>query len=324
MCETWTRDNEVFAAYTTLASDLLKTCMARAGAVLIGPSLSTADSRTYQQFPHYFEIAAMRLDRIARVYPRALAEDGYFGNDAVVGVVTYDTPAYARATDTVLVPELQRLGIDKVEVARIPFAMTPAELGGSTAPLSNAVLRFRQEGVTHVMFLEAGAVLAFLWFPQAESQRYRPRYGLNSQSGPVTHSAEAAQLRNALAIGWIPFIDVGDTRRTQLPPGFASCLKIMRAAGAQYSADNPNAKRASGSNCDAFRLLQAGMAAAGRNLTADGFARGIASIGGRFKSAHSYAVDLRSRRDGASVVRPFAYRSNCECWRYSGPARPAG
>jgi hypothetical protein len=324
MCATWTQDNEVFAAFSTLASDQLKACMERAGSVLFGNSLSVSDATTFQQFPHYYEIGGMRLDRIASMYPRSLAADGYFDKDAVVGVVSYDTPPYRRATDTVLLPELERLGVETIEPAYVEWAATPAELGGSSAGISNAVLRFRQEGVTHVMFLEAGAILTFLWFPQAESQGYRPRYGLNSQSAPVTHSAENEQLENALAIGWLPFVDVGDTPQTQLPPGFPSCLKLMRAAGATYDSAQPNAKRVSGATCDAFRLLQAGLAAAGQDLTADGFVRGVASIGGQFASAHTYDVDLRTQRDGATVVRPYAYRSGCSCWRYSGPARPAG
>lgn len=327
MCATWTQDSEVFAAFPRdQTTDLLKACMEKAGSVLIGESLSISDARTFAQFPHYFEIGGMRLDRIARIYPRGLAADDYFGEGAVVGVVTYDTPAFNRATDTVLVPELTKLGHKPKEVARVAYAQTTSELGGSSAGISNALLQFREAGVTHVLFLEDAAVLAFLWMRQAESQAYRPRYGLMSQSGPqaLTALVPAEQLDRAVAIGWIPFIDVGDTPRTQVPPGFPSCLKIMRAAGEQYSTDNPNAKRGSGVTCDALRLLQAGMKAAGRDLTPDGFVRGVRSIGDDFQSAHTYDVDLRRRRDGASVVRPSAFSSGCTCFRYTGPARSVG
>ena len=72
------------------------------------------------------------------------------------------------------------------------------------------MLRFRTEGVTHVIPVDEDGVLTLLFTTSADGQGYRPRYGLGSQSGGTLIASQAppSQFERAVGMGWLPVLDV--------------------------------------------------------------------------------------------------------------------
>ncbi len=108
----------------------------------------------------------------------------------------------------------------------------PAGLGASRRGLlfsqaNNAVLKFRSAGVTHVITVPTGGALPFAFMPSAESQGYRPRYAMNSLEIPafVDLNVPNAQLKDALAVGWLPTSDVLTPQRPNDNPAERLCFR---------------------------------------------------------------------------------------------------
>jgi hypothetical protein len=188
-----------------------------------------------------------------------------------------------------------------------------------------AVLRFRQDGITVVVFLDnpGGAALPFM--QAAESQAYRPIYQLTSNNGPggLTTLAPSAQLANARAVSWLVG-ETGTPTGPQTPPAvrasIALCLKIMRDAGVALDSDT-----AKGNALLVCAELLFAKAALDRAAAPNSAALRQAATGLEFADPMTYAVRLSStRHDGAAKTRMIAFHSDCTCWRDSGPGPDAG
>lgn len=177
-------------------------------------SQAAAACADFTQDHHVLAIASSRVsstdDLPGRTstsrWPRATVDGldaaGYFAGGARVGLLNFDAPVYARVVAR-LRTEMQRKGHAFASDVTVATPPSVADFGAMSAAIGNAILKFRQAGVDHVMFA-ASAELPFFFMAQAESQQSRPRYGLSSNDGPDTQiniGAPDAQLRGALAVG---------------------------------------------------------------------------------------------------------------------------
>ena len=193
------------------------------------------------------------------------------------------------------------------------------------AAVSNAVLRFRSDGVTHVLILDASGVLTLLFLNTAESQRYRPRYGFNSQNGPQAladpGNIQTIQLVGSKGIGWIPAIDItpaqnppngpysNDTRRR--------CLAVMAKHGITFP--NANAEAVAEAHCNTvfffkhvFDVMGAG------DVTRDRFMATVDRLGTGFQAAGTFVSRFGpGRHDGIGAVRHYAHDGGCDCMKYT-------
>lgn len=323
-CEYFTKDRPVFAIVGSSGSDISKQCTARAGMLLLGSSLSNSDEKTFRDWPLYLEPTAISLTRQARLYAKGLKDMGFFDRTSKLGLVTVDSSSFTRAA-SVLDAELQRYGQRIAERQYVAPGQRQSDLGNQGAQISSAVLRFRQQGIDRVLFLDGSGTLTLLFMNNAESQKYRPRYGLLTQSAfGVLRSAGVPkeQLVESRAIGWFPRID--GTRSTDFiaPPGEAACLRIYREAGMAF--DSTNAHRKAMDVCDYFEFLKLALTDAGEPVAASRVAAAAGGIGNRLRPAASHAVALSpTRHDGTSAVRYLAFDEPCDCYRYISGVVPA-
>lgn len=326
MCATWTQDNEVFAAAIAIATDTLRQCLQNAGVGLISTQgLGLTDDKTLQTFPHAVEPTNLSLNPMARLMVRGLAAQGYYAPPGPamptkVGVITYDYPTFRRAVDEDLVPALKAQGLDVVPPVYVRFQHRTSDVGEISAQLSNTVLRFKTEGVTHVHIFEMNALLAVLFMNNAEPQSYRPEYGFNTQNGGqlIVGSVPAEQLEGTTSIGWLPLIDVLEVPDT---PERRRCHELFAEGDVQFSSKNAEAI---GMNfCDTYWVLRAGIENSPGPLSRDNLTRGLEGLGTSFRSAMVGEVRLApDRHYGVSTYRASAYVSECGCFRYiSGPTR---
>ena len=117
-----------------------------------------------------------------------------------------------------------------IDLAGIAVAdFTEGHLGAMSAQMSSAVLRFRSAGVSHVLFVTVNNSELWFFMPAAESQGYRPRYGLASYHVPATlpQFVPAAQLHGAVGIGWSPYQDVVESQDPGGRPAVPECMDLM-------------------------------------------------------------------------------------------------
>lgn len=100
---------------------------------------------------------------------------------------------------------------------------------------------------------------------QAEQQKYRPRYAINTFMGPTSVQvavAPAAQLKGAVGVGWSPVTDVDAAHDDFYNHARIACDAYVRKSGQDFTGKR-SAQFAAASLCDAFEILIQGAKGAG-------------------------------------------------------------
>jgi hypothetical protein len=318
-CAYWTQDHKVFAL--PAKSDLTQTCAEKAGALSLISGASTAQS--YQKYPHFIEPFGIRLDRLGSITVNGLWPAGYFTGK--LGFITWEDPAFKYAYQHGYLPAFASHGIKLTDKAFVAVPQQVGAIGDMSAAMSSIVTRFRSEGIDHVIIQDghagvwAGGGLTLEFMDQAESQRYFPRYGQNTDNVPGSTQLPSDQQNNAIAIldtDTSPKNDAGwHTNATR-----QKCFQIQAAAGMPVSEKNDNDEGIAAQVCDTIFFLQRVLNAMSRStLTADAFVNAVAGLGRTWPSAFVYGTEFKpGLRDGSAAVRKATYSASCKCLNYSG------
>jgi ABC-type branched-subunit amino acid transport system substrate-binding protein len=318
-CAQFTEDQKVFAVVLDGAGDRsLAACLAkhRTPAIDVGQTSYPYDDADLRELaPYLYLPGRLSMGRFA-TYVDTLAERGFFAKGSKVGLLRFDLPEQERTSRDVIAPALRRHGLDlAADVAFTPVEGT-ADLPRAADEASAAVLQLRGKGVDRVLFLGSGLSLPYVFPTVAESQGYRPTYGITTDDGPdfMATNAPAAQLTGAMAVGWEPQYDVPDSDAVLAgSPLWQQCAKVMKAAG--FTARD-------GRRCTAIYFLEQALRDAAEP-TAAAVRAGADRIGTRPYSTQTYrTLFAPGRYDGVGAVRPLRFDAACTCFRYLGGDRP--
>jgi hypothetical protein len=341
VCTRMTQDDKVFAAIAAIVSETFRGCLQKAGVVHLYDGISRSDADVLRRYPFTFEVGSVRTDRVAQAQLAAMKDGGYFtpwdttrgapGTAPVkVGVVSSDAPSIARAVDQVLVPGLKRMGHDPV-VVKIAAPQSTSQSGDTVAAIQGAALKMRAEGVTHVVPFESNGSLTLFFTRNAESQSYRPRYGVNTGNGLQVlldaGSVPAEQAAGAVGLGTSPMLDLRAADNPDDGPhanaARAKCLSVMAQAG--IAVPTTNVKSGILALCATAYFLRdraAQVLAADAGLTRDSLRSVIERSGSAFLHGDvgrtAFGPGLH---DGGALGHVWSYTPSCSCLRYSGRAR---
>ena len=315
-CATFTQDNHVIAVMaSTQIWGPLSACLERKKIPLLNVENGFADDTFYAEHPHFIETGSLSLNAAFRTVARKLPDSYYTtpGAGAItpkMGVIAFDDPTYRRAVEHTLIPELGRRGLAPPP-EDVRYVSLQGGTKGFTSDLQSAILRFKGDGVDHVVFGDAGGVVAIFIMIQANSAGFVPRYGLSSLDCPgcLTALDPPSQLQSSQVVGWEPDSDIGpESPGVQLPPGYARCITLMRKAGIDFSNDSDGAMQATAATvCDTFLFVKAAADRANA-IDGDGLLRGASMLGRGYDTANCYASDFSSgRRYGAARWRAATY-----------------
>ena len=101
------------------------------------------------------------------------------------------------------------------------------------------LLAFASRGVTHVISFESNGGLSTLFLPNARTQSYYPRLGVNTASGSEalleTGVVTAKQFNGAVGFGWVPAVDLQTADYGESSPysdtNRRHCRQVMRDHG---------------------------------------------------------------------------------------------
>jgi ABC-type branched-subunit amino acid transport system substrate-binding protein len=312
-CAQFTADEKGFAVVIDGATDLsMAACLAqhRTPAIDVGQTSYPYDDVDLQRLaPYLYLPGRLSMGRFS-AYVDRLAAAGFFSKESKVGLLRFDLPDQARTARDVIEPALRRHGLAlDADVAFTPVEGT-ADLPRAADESNAAVLQLRGKGVDRVLFLGSGLSLPYVFPTVAESQGYRPRYGITTDDGPdfMATNAPAAQLTGAMAVGWEPQYDVPDSDAVlRADPLWRQCAQVMRKAGFEAR---------DGRRCTAVYFLEQALSSAGRP-SAPAVRRGADVLGSRSYSTQTYRTFFGPRRyDGVDAVRVLRFDSACTCFRY--------
>lgn len=333
-CATFTEDQPVFVSLAgglqALSDGTFNACMHAAGTpILAASALSDQNDSSFQRWPHFVQAPTLSLDAIARLWPAGLDESGYFeprtpAGETRIGLLTYDTETMRTTAERSLKPALAELGHGFEDERYVRQPSSFSDVSDMSAEVQSAVLAFRTAGIEHVMIQDAGnALLTLLFMNGAESQGYRPRYGLTTNNGGqlLVGAVPEAQYDDARLVGWHPSIDVPPSRFDEpMGRGRELCDAIYADAGITFS--DGNAQLVAYGQCDEFRVLLAAVEAGSGPLAQDTFTGDFLSVGTSFETAvvgpTRFAPD---RRYGVARYRLAEFSGDCSCFTYTTPWR---
>lgn len=330
-CSAFTQDHEVYAVASSLRhTDTLPQCLGEQGVPLVSTSTSNADEDTFQRFPRFLAPNNISLHAISKVWPGGLSANGYFDprsptEDVTVGIFTYDNQRHHRTVEEALKPALEAVGHPSVHEVYGRDFHTVSDASGLSTDATNATVRFRREGVTHVLILDNGSGAATLFFTQAaENQGWRPRYGLNSNNGGqgiIEAGAPPAQFEDSVSLGWFPLLDVPPGERDPANRVEQRCEAVFSEAG--ITLGSANERSVAMAQCEQFLFLRASVAATSGPVSHDSVITGGAALGTSHLSPLVGPTRLSGdRRYGVSRYRPNAFESGCQCFQYIGGWQP--
>ena len=320
ICSLWTEDHSVLAGQVGANSNFspVAECLGKKGALFDNPSAWVRTKADHRKYPRWVEPLGFTAERLAREYVEVPKQLGYFGAKPKIGVLVYDYPQSGEMAG-LLSEALRREGFEKPTTVTIHMGESTSDLSNTITQAQAAALKFRAEGVDHVMSVAYPGALPF-FMQYAQSQDYFPRYALTSLEGlmAVAANVPAQQLKDAVAVGWMPDADVGAPDRPPFNDTAALCKKIFTDAGIAESS------HAGGfTYCQWVLLLhKAAGQLDGRALDGNALLDAVNRTGAGFTTPGTFASSLSAaKHDGVSAVRPVRFDSACTCWKYAGPVR---
>ena len=317
-CAHWTEDGKVFAVVLPqVINELLLECLAKRNTPLIGSGgieWPKIYEPTYAKYPNFFYVGTIAGSRFDKLQINRAVARGFFTPwdttrgapgtaPARIGLIGYDSP-WGQLQIRSIREQLARHGL-KLETV----VLCPPDFNGAASCHQSSALRFRSDGVTHL--LGSGA----LFMQNAESQRYRPRYWIEGATRVQEDNAPAAQLAGAMAASVVPVMDVRADKDPGDPtPATTYCKKVMKDAG--LSTAERTTLWSMQSICDAFFVTKAAADAAGV-LSTEAFRAGFESLGSRVPSATTWTNHFGpGEHAGARGVRDVEFDSACPCFGY--------
>jgi ABC-type branched-subunit amino acid transport system substrate-binding protein len=339
-CATFTQDNKVFAAGSGLTENL-SACLDRAGVLQVNSGqLIDKDRVFYDKYPSYFDVGTLTQDRMMAEQVRALQRLDYFSGwdtnlarpgtaPTKLGVITFEDDSWLRPLARVMLPALAKAGhaVDPQLVYQVHKPENQADVARTATGVQNAVLRFRQSDVTHVVLLDASGTMTITFAGVARNQRYFPRLGMNSatavQALYTSGVLDDQQVAGAVGLGWFPSIDLPEGEGDRyLGPATEQCLEVIqRRTGQTFSSTNASSLALVA--CDQYFLTAEAIKRAGATINRDTVRAALEGLGGGYAPALlAESFFGPGRHDGLQRGYDMAWDAGCRCVRYRDGGHP--
>jgi hypothetical protein len=307
-CATFTQDNHVFAAMLSpFTQSGLWACLQNAGVFMIGSSFQGGISAgDFQRYPNLIGVGWPSSTRMAAIEAEGLWDEGYFTPGAKIGVLYIDDPDFKSGLP-IMEAVLAQHGLKVADTSGVSQESTLNNVGSIAAQVSSAELKFRSDGIDHVIAYDEAQI--FLFAADAGSQHYYPRYGLTSTDYEQIYASPppAGSLNGALGIGWNPAIDTQTTSDSTAAQ--RDCDSYVRSKGQSYG------PLVNWGNCDQVSVLVAAVRTA-QSLSVDAITAALPEM----SVASASVIGLRygvNAHDGTAAARHVAYVPSCSCFQYT-------
>jgi hypothetical protein len=315
-CRALTEDNHVVAVVNAVAAidvPSFYSCLAHHGTPIVSAGFTVVDDPYLNSFaPYLYRLAAATFSRLSPMWLERLTSLRYFTSWNTLRGASGQAPVKVGLLYPSVQPQqrifadLHRRLVAKGYTVVPDVQYTTQSLNGEGAAMSNAVLTFASEDVTHVLSSDSDVLL---FMQAADKQGYHPRYGLTSYHAPAAALqaiVPASQLTGALGVGWLPISDVDSSHSPgSLGPGEQTCRATMRKHGVDIA--EAGAATVAFGVCDGVSLLARAISTA-QALDAQTVRRAMGVAGPGFRSALTWRSALSATRaDLPGVVRDLGF-----------------
>ncbi len=299
------------------STDILIPCLAKKGVPTFVNAQSSPAIGDFNRYPGLlYSSGSAAIDRPQGAYIRGLKAAGFFARGTRVGVLRSTGLPQLDHAHNALRGALTNEGI-KV-VADVP--VSTEDVASFLVTETNAMLKMRSARVDRIVAVDENGVVLGQFMRNAENQRYRPLYGVNSIASPqfLARETPLRQLRGAIGVGWSPLVDVPGGSDADNPVR-DQCDQIFRAFKVAVGDRTPFGHYTAYHVCDSVLLIAAAVAQSG-DASVGGLRRGIDKVGPRWTSPLALGTSLgNGRADGAARWRMLRFGDDCRCFRYDGP-----
>ncbi|MEX2558192.1 MAG: hypothetical protein WEB06_21490 [Actinomycetota bacterium] len=300
-------------------------CIASKGLPVIDPAHWTWDAVERKKvLPLWYQPQRAAPEDWVPAWIDGLWNQGFFSNSSRIGLLRFDAGPYDRVTENIIKPRLAAHGLKLAPNGEAIITTPPsvAGYGQLNQQIASAILRFKgPPAIDRLLVFETMSEISLFFFPQARTQGFYPRLGVNSFQYPysIQGVATPAQLAGAVGIGWQPYYDVapeqdpGDSARAAL------CKQALQQGGAPPGAGrNPK--------CETIFFLKRVLdrAAVDFGMTPAGIRTAAESLGTSLPSAAGFATRFGpGDHQGLAAYRYLVYdNKECSCFKYMGGNHP--
>ena len=322
-CEYFARDEKVAVVLAASIPDIdFASCLLKAGIPTIQVNHYGPDRARWSRVPGLLQPSGVSLDAAGVTIVDAMVDAGVLvRGKSKVGVILSECPYVQQVYRDVLAPRLKKHGIGVDAYTANECIQGFGGVGAVGTGASSAVLRFKTNGVTHVMPLLASLenLMTGLFAQAAENQEYRPGYLLstNARAEEIKQggTVPANQFKNMKGVGWIPTYDLFNMGVKVSPQGQA-CLAMGKEAG--FVPSTPVERAGLIFLCDGLTYLDAVLTKSRGASGGQAFVAAARSITD-YVSAQTPGQpgDFRDI-DNVEFGQVFSADSGCNCIKYTG------
>ena len=314
-CTDFTQDHKVSMVYANAIEDrVLVECLHQQGVpVTMAAGAFSADQPDMEKYRGtLFQPNSLTVSRYGPFIDQ-FAAAGYFDPGAKVGILVGDdgSGSRIRMVNELWKPQLQARGFDPV-VFQYTTAEGISDASRVATVMGQAVLQFKAAQVDHVLMPPDEAEGLVFFTQAADSQSYRPRYGITTESGAQGwYTAPADQRSRAVAISYR--VDDVNTQsvldQNPATPTRAHCQELYLAQN--LPVDYPW--------CDFLSFLQEVFA--NEDPSTDAMLHDVEALGSAHQSASGYGATFfgPSRYDGLTQIRTLVWDDAASEWAYASP-----
>lgn len=306
VCQSFVNDHEVFAVVTSF-SFLDPLCVTKEnqtflldhGLFISQPQMDESGGRLFTLHPPVevsYEIWTNWA--IARHLSAAGAKVGVYYNNS--------EPDSVRQAEDHIIALLKAAGIQPVVHTT---DSGPETVATGDPNDSGAALRFKQEGVTHVMLVNTTLMEA------ADRQGYRPMYLFKGADAKDSNSGDfiPEHADGAMGIHW----DQSNDHARGVPPTAQAekCMGYAVAAGIPRPREEWAQWNLTMLACDSLGILTYGLGRAGSDLTTDRLVLGLRTLGSWTSHLVGNGGYSESKQWLISENQEARYHGDCACWK---------
>lgn len=319
LCRAFTEDDRVFAVVLMgMFQETARPCYASQQTLMLDQTLYPVDHDEAERLaPYLYQPSLPEYGELLGGLADAMQEERFLTSETRLGIIGIDTEQNRRVAEQQLLPRLEQLGAEPVEIQWVD----PTSSATLQAGQNQAVLAFKEQRIDRVVLVGGSRLLAFL-LTITIPQTYFPAYAVTTFDNPefvAVRNAEA--MKGSLGISVLPGSDI-NSRQLEFPfsPGEERCVDVLEAGGATFAA-RENARQAT-LYCDAVFLLQDAFSGAdGDPVTAEAFLERVGDIGPSENASNYAAAHEPGSFNGASGYRPIRFDDGCSCYELVGPTR---
>jgi hypothetical protein len=279
--------------------------------LFVGPG--TLTNKQVDAFFPYLFVPFVTVDNLAHNAVFALRDRGFFSKANGFSKLGF---MYLNCSPEIVTKhreDLRAAGVADADIVSYDYGC-PSAATISPSDYQQAILKFRQSGVTHVTFVNLGG--GFHNFTKiAQQQGFKPKYGFPDETitstSYGTNSIDYNNIDGAIAISASRFAEERTPGMTP-SPATAKCNEILKSRGLPTAYQ----QRFGGTACNDVWMFEAAVERAS-TLTREAMAQGLKTAKSVDFAYPQGPNDFTGRRPtvGGQFWRPVQFTVACNCWR---------